>query len=440
MSRDEALAMRGSRSIGKHPPTPDRVAHYPGRYLGRSTTGQQAARVDRRLTELITDEGPIAVTEPVVMELAAGARTDQCEDGPAAAPAQIRLAHLRRCCRLRCHGEHLQSVPAGRCHSAGTIDCMITAVALATARHSWHSMSNESGCRGDRHQPRPWNEPVVRQTPAHFQNLSGCATRWTWRHAFHGERIVPSGERFLWSEFVSSLRWSPPSWSSSGSSLSLRPRLPLFAATGDSRRRQPRLCVLLGRRRLYRRSSTVGRGRDISWGCPVCPARSAWLSALSRPRTPRSRWPRGGTAIRGAFDRPPVRWDSMFEFGFLRVYRLLYGRWRRVRGCIRPDVGRLLVETCRCGPGIRRRLLLWCLLPDGIPLRGRGRDYLRIRASPCGVLARRPSSRSARRRTSRLGALTSVSCTTDFCMSVGWSEAGGGPASALMSWTSWERG
>jgi predicted nucleic acid-binding protein len=35
--------------------------------------------IDRRLTELITDEGPIAVTEPVVVELAAGARTDERE-------------------------------------------------------------------------------------------------------------------------------------------------------------------------------------------------------------------------------------------------------------------------------------------------------------------------------------------------------------------------
>jgi predicted nucleic acid-binding protein len=35
--------------------------------------------VDRRLTQLITDEASIAVTEPVVTELAAGARTDQRE-------------------------------------------------------------------------------------------------------------------------------------------------------------------------------------------------------------------------------------------------------------------------------------------------------------------------------------------------------------------------
>jgi predicted nucleic acid-binding protein len=33
------------------------------------------SRVDRRLTELITDGGQIAVTEPVVMEVVAGARS-----------------------------------------------------------------------------------------------------------------------------------------------------------------------------------------------------------------------------------------------------------------------------------------------------------------------------------------------------------------------------
>lgn len=33
--------------------------------------------VDERLTELIRDEGPLAVTEPVLMEVMAGARDDQ---------------------------------------------------------------------------------------------------------------------------------------------------------------------------------------------------------------------------------------------------------------------------------------------------------------------------------------------------------------------------
>lgn len=35
--------------------------------------------VDRRMTELIRDEGPLAVTEPVLMEVMAGARDDQRE-------------------------------------------------------------------------------------------------------------------------------------------------------------------------------------------------------------------------------------------------------------------------------------------------------------------------------------------------------------------------
>ena len=35
--------------------------------------------VDQRLTELIRDDGPLAVTEPVIMEVLAGARSDERE-------------------------------------------------------------------------------------------------------------------------------------------------------------------------------------------------------------------------------------------------------------------------------------------------------------------------------------------------------------------------
>lgn len=38
-----------------------------------------ASPVDQRLTELIRDDGPLAVTEPVLMEVMAGARDDQRE-------------------------------------------------------------------------------------------------------------------------------------------------------------------------------------------------------------------------------------------------------------------------------------------------------------------------------------------------------------------------
>ena len=37
------------------------------------------SRVDRRLTDLLDGDGLLAVTEPVIMEVAAGARTDERE-------------------------------------------------------------------------------------------------------------------------------------------------------------------------------------------------------------------------------------------------------------------------------------------------------------------------------------------------------------------------
>lgn len=85
--------------------------------------------VDRRLTELIAADGPVAVTEPVIMEVLAGARSD------------AREADLRRLL-LRFHLYRFD--PAAdfdsaariyrRCRQAGItprglVDCMIAAVA-----------------------------------------------------------------------------------------------------------------------------------------------------------------------------------------------------------------------------------------------------------------------------------------------------------------------
>lgn len=84
---------------------------------------------DKRLTALITDDGPLAVTEPVIMEVLAGARSDQREND------------LRRLL-LRC--ELLAVDPAAdfeaaahiyrRCRRVGVtprglIDCVIAAIA-----------------------------------------------------------------------------------------------------------------------------------------------------------------------------------------------------------------------------------------------------------------------------------------------------------------------
>jgi predicted nucleic acid-binding protein len=85
--------------------------------------------VDRRLAELIAQDGPVAVTEPIVMEVLAGARDD------------AREAKLRR---LLTRFELLSFDPVAdfegaaliyrRCRAAGVtprgmIDCMIASVA-----------------------------------------------------------------------------------------------------------------------------------------------------------------------------------------------------------------------------------------------------------------------------------------------------------------------
>lgn len=88
-----------------------------------------ASAVDIRLTQLITDEGPIAVTEPVAMEVLAGARTD------------ARERDLRRLLQ-RFHLHRVDPAPDfesatriyRRCRQRGItprglVDCLIAAVA-----------------------------------------------------------------------------------------------------------------------------------------------------------------------------------------------------------------------------------------------------------------------------------------------------------------------
>jgi hypothetical protein len=88
-----------------------------------------ASAVDLRLTELIASDGPIAITEPVIMEVLAGARSDEREED------------LRRLL-LRFHLHHFDATTDfdgavriyRRCRSAGItprgmVDCMIATVA-----------------------------------------------------------------------------------------------------------------------------------------------------------------------------------------------------------------------------------------------------------------------------------------------------------------------
>jgi predicted nucleic acid-binding protein len=84
---------------------------------------------DLRLTELIEAEGPIAVTEPVVMEVLAGARSDARE-------ADLRRLLLRfHLCRFDATADFDGAARIyRRCRQVGVtprglIDCMIAAVA-----------------------------------------------------------------------------------------------------------------------------------------------------------------------------------------------------------------------------------------------------------------------------------------------------------------------
>jgi len=89
-----------------------------------------ASRVEQRLTDLISGDGPLAVTEPVIMEVVAGARTDDREadlrrlllrftllDFDAAVDFDAAASIYRRCRR------------AG-VTPRGMVDCMTASVAL----------------------------------------------------------------------------------------------------------------------------------------------------------------------------------------------------------------------------------------------------------------------------------------------------------------------
>jgi predicted nucleic acid-binding protein len=98
--------------------------------------------VDRRLGELIAAEGPIAVTEPVIMEVLAGARSEARE-------ADLRRLLLRfHLCRFDAAADFESAARIyRRCRQAGVtprglVDCMIAAVA-------WRSKATLLACDVD---------------------------------------------------------------------------------------------------------------------------------------------------------------------------------------------------------------------------------------------------------------------------------------------------
>ncbi|NLD75883.1 MAG: PIN domain nuclease [Acidimicrobiales bacterium] len=86
--------------------------------------------IDRRLTELISTDGPVAVTEPVVMEVVAGARTDARESDLRRLLARFDLLRFDTVADF-----DAASTIYRRCRRVGVtprglIDCMIASVAL----------------------------------------------------------------------------------------------------------------------------------------------------------------------------------------------------------------------------------------------------------------------------------------------------------------------
>ncbi len=89
-------------------------------------TGSSA---DRRVTELITDEGPLMFTEPVLMEVLAGARSDAREDDLRRMLLRFGLAHFDAVTDFDGATRIYRRCRQTGITPRGMVDCMIAAVA-----------------------------------------------------------------------------------------------------------------------------------------------------------------------------------------------------------------------------------------------------------------------------------------------------------------------
>ena len=85
--------------------------------------------VDRRLTALIAAEEPLAVTEPVVMEVLAGARSDDREADLRRLLLRFEPLHLDYATDFDAAARIYRRCRAAGVTPRGLIDCMIAAVA-----------------------------------------------------------------------------------------------------------------------------------------------------------------------------------------------------------------------------------------------------------------------------------------------------------------------
>lgn len=85
--------------------------------------------VDRRLTAVIATDGPLCVTEPVAMEVFAGARSDPREADLRRLLLRFRLLHFDAATDFDAAARIYRRCRAAGCTPQGMIDCMIAAVA-----------------------------------------------------------------------------------------------------------------------------------------------------------------------------------------------------------------------------------------------------------------------------------------------------------------------
>jgi hypothetical protein len=85
--------------------------------------------VDQRMTQLISDDGPLAYTEPVVMEVLAGARTDARERDLRRLLLRFHLLRYDAAVDFSAAARVCRTCRRAGITPRGLLDCMIAAVA-----------------------------------------------------------------------------------------------------------------------------------------------------------------------------------------------------------------------------------------------------------------------------------------------------------------------
>jgi hypothetical protein len=97
--------------------------------------------VDLRLTELVTNDGPVAVTEPVIMEVLAGARNDAREDDLRRLLLRFDLMRFDAAVDFDAAVRIYRTCRRKGITPRGMVDCLIASVAH---RHGAHLLARDS--------------------------------------------------------------------------------------------------------------------------------------------------------------------------------------------------------------------------------------------------------------------------------------------------------